>query len=73
MHYVNAIVTVTEQGILTAMREIWETMKMIIEPSAAVPYAAILERRINIADARTGIIVSGGNVDLDLLPWMEKR
>ena len=69
LHYVNDIVTVSEQGIVAAMREIWETMKIVIEPSAAVPYAAIREKKIDIAGRRIGIILSGGNVDLDALPW----
>jgi threonine dehydratase len=45
-------------------------MKIIIEPSAAVPYAALLEHKLNIASQRVGIILSGGNLDLDTLPWM---
>ncbi len=53
----------------TAMRTIWETMKIVIEPSAAVPYAAILERVIDVGGKRVGIILTGGNVDLDALPW----
>jgi threonine dehydratase len=68
--YVDDIVTVSEEAIITAMRTIWETMKIIIEPSAAVPYAAILERKIGIDGKRVGIILTGGNVDLDALPWM---
>jgi threonine dehydratase len=68
--YVDDIVTVNEEAITTAMRTIWETMKIIIEPSAAVPYAAILERKIDIGGKRVGIILTGGNVDLDALPWM---
>ncbi len=67
--YVDDIVTVSEEAIVRAMRTIWETMKIIIEPSAAVPYAAILEDRINISGKRVGIILTGGNVDLDALPW----
>jgi threonine dehydratase len=67
--YVDDIVTVSEEAIVKAMRTIWETMKIVIEPSAAVPYAAILEDRINIAGKRVGIILTGGNVDLDALPW----
>ncbi|MFL6515410.1 MAG: pyridoxal-phosphate dependent enzyme [Chthoniobacterales bacterium] len=67
--YVDDIVTVTEEGIVAAMRTIWETMKIIVEPSAAVAYAAIIENRFDVRDYRVGIIVSGGNVDLDLLPW----
>jgi threonine dehydratase len=68
--HVDDIVTVSEEAIITAMRTIWETMKIIIEPSAAVPYAAVLEQKIDIGGKRVGIILSGGNVDLDALPWM---
>ena len=68
--YVDDIVTVNEEAIATAMRMIWETMKIIIEPSAAVPYAAIMESKIDVVGKRVGIILTGGNVDLDALPWM---
>jgi threonine dehydratase len=68
-HYVDDIVTISEDAIVSAMRTIWETMKIIIEPSAAVPYAAILERLIDAKGKRLGIILTGGNVDLDALPW----
>jgi len=67
--YVDDIVTVSEEAIISAMRTIWETMKIIIEPSAAVPYAAIVERKIDVAGKRVGIILTGGNVDLNALPW----
>ena len=67
--YVDDIVTVSEEAIVSAMRTIWETMKIIIEPSAAVPYAAILESVIDVDGKRVGIILTGGNVDLDALPW----
>jgi threonine dehydratase len=70
--YVDDIVTVSEDAIVSAMRTIWETMKIIIEPSAAVPYAAIVDRKIDTAGKRAGIILTGGNVDLDALPWMTK-
>jgi len=68
--YVDDVVTVSEDAIACAMRTIWETMKIVIEPSAAVPYAAILEEKIDIVGKRVGIILTGGNVDLDALPWM---
>src|SRR5947208_3165947 len=71
--YVDDIVTVSEEAIVAAMRTIWETMKIVIEPSAAVPYAAILESKISIGGRRVGIILTGGNVDLDALPWMRMR
>ncbi len=67
--YVDDIVTVSEEAIVSAMRTIWETMKIVIEPSAAVPYAAILEPVIDVNGKRVGIILTGGNVDLDALPW----
>ena len=67
--YVDDIVTVSEDAIVGAMRTIWETMKIVIEPSAAVPYAAIADRKIDIAGKRVGIILTGGNVDLESLPW----
>jgi threonine dehydratase len=67
--YVDAIVTVSEEAIVLAMRTIWEAMKIVIEPSAAVPYAAIQESEIEIRGKRVGIILTGGNVDLDALPW----
>ncbi|TMP98297.1 MAG: threonine/serine dehydratase [Verrucomicrobia bacterium] len=67
--YVDDIVTVSEEAIIAAMRTVWETMKIIIEPSAAVPYAAILESKIDIGGKRVGMILTGGNVDLDALPW----
>ena len=68
--YVDDIVTVSEEAIVASMRTIWETMKIIVEPSAAVSYAAILERVIDVNGRRVGIILTGGNVDLDALPWM---
>src|SRR5438093_4467248 len=68
-HYVDDIVTVSEQAIVSAMRTIWETMKIVIEPSAAVPYAAVIENKIAIEGKRVGIILTGGNIDLDALPW----
>jgi len=67
--YVDDVVTVSEKAIVSAMRTIWETMKIIVEPSAAVPYAAIMEGRIDVGGQRVGIILTGGNVDLDALPW----
>ncbi|MGA7276212.1 MAG: pyridoxal-phosphate dependent enzyme [Candidatus Udaeobacter sp.] len=67
--YVDGIVRVSEEAIVASMRAIWETMKIIVEASAAVPYAAILERAVDIKGQRVGIILTGGNVDLDALPW----
>jgi threonine dehydratase len=66
---VDDIVTVSEAAIVQSMRTIWEVMKILVEPSAAVPYAALIERKIDVGGKRIGIIVSGGNLDLDELPW----
>jgi len=68
--YVDDVATVSEEAIVAAMRTIWETMKIIIEPSAAVPYAAMVEGQMDISGKRVGIILTGGNVDLDALPWI---
>jgi threonine dehydratase len=67
--YVDDIVTVSEEAIVSAVRTIWETMKIVIEASSAVPYAAIAESKIDVVGKRIGIILTGGNIDLDALPW----
>jgi threonine dehydratase len=66
---VDDVVTVSEEGIVQAMRLLWQRLKVVVEPSAAVPYAALLEGRIDVTGKRVGLILSGGNVDLDALPW----
>lgn len=63
------IVTVGDEAIVSAMRRVWERMKIVIEPSAAVPLAALLAGKLDISGRRVGVIISGGNVDLDRLPW----
>jgi threonine dehydratase len=67
--HVAQIVTVSEEAIINAMRHVWERMKIVIEPSAAVPIGALLEKRLDLTGQRVGVILSGGNVDLDRLPW----
>lgn len=69
-HFVDDIITVSEGDIITAMRCIWERMKIIVEPSAAVPLGALLRRRRDVSSKRVGVILSGGNVDLDSVPWL---
>jgi len=66
---VEQIVTVSETGIVAAMKFVWERAKIVIEPSAAVPVGALWEHRIDLTGLRVGVILSGGNVDLDRLPW----
>jgi threonine dehydratase len=66
---VDDIVTVSEDAIIQAMRLVWERMKIIIEPSSAVPLAAVIEGKIDISNQKCGIIISGGNLDLGNLPF----
>jgi len=63
------ILTVDEATIVRAMRLLWERAKLLVEPSAAVPLAAVLSNRGRFEGRKVGIILSGGNVDLDNLPW----
>ena len=62
---VNEIITVNDQEIIGAMRLIWERLKIVVEPSGTVPFAAVLKDKEKFKDKRVGIIFSGGNVDLE--------
>jgi threonine dehydratase len=66
---VDDIITVKEVTIINAMRIIWERMKIVVEPSAAVTLAAVLEKKAVFSNSKTGIILTGGNVDLNNLPF----
>jgi threonine dehydratase len=66
---VEQIVTVSEKAIIEGMRLIWERTKLIIEPSSAVPIGLLLEKKIDLRGLQLGVIISGGNVDLERLPW----
>jgi threonine dehydratase/serine racemase len=70
--HVERIFTVDDDEIIAAMRLIWQRMKLLIEPSAAVPVAVVLSRAFRelVGVRRVGVVLSGGNVDLDRLPWM---
>jgi len=70
--HVTDILTASEQEIIDAMRITWARMKIVMEPSCAVPLAAILKNKDVFAGKRVGVIVTGGNVDLDRLPWMQR-
>jgi len=67
---VEDILTVSEEAIIAAMRELWEVLKIIVEPSGAVPYAAVRAAPARFRGRNVGIVLSGGNLDLDQLPWM---
>ena len=63
---VDDIITVTEEEIVGAMRHLWERMKIVVEPSGAVPLAGVLKMSDSLQEQNVGVILSGGNVDLDL-------
>ncbi len=65
------ILTVSEENIIKAMQLIWERAKIIVEPSGAVPFGAVLQHRDIFAGKNVGIILSGGNVDIKNLPWKQ--
>jgi threonine dehydratase len=66
---VEQIVTVSETGIIETMKYIWERAKIIIEPSSAVAVGVLWEKKIDLSGLKVGVILSGGNVDLEKLPW----
>ena len=70
-NFVSDVLTCSEQEIIDAMRLIWARMKIVMEPSSAVPLAVILKNPDLFRGKRVGVIVTGGNVDLDKLPWMQ--
>lgn len=67
--HVDEIVTVTDEEIVQAMVLIFQRLKLVVEPSAAVPLAAVLADKVDVDQCRVGIVLSGGNLDLDKLPW----
>ena len=71
---VDQIVTVSEESIIAAMRLVWERMKVVVEPSGAVPIAVVLSEEFRELSgmARVGVVLSGGNVDLERLPWTQR-
>ena len=67
--HVSEVILVSEETIVAAMRLIWERMKIIVEPSSAVALGAVLTQKEALAGMKIGVILSGGNIDLDHLPW----
>ena len=68
-NHVTDVLTASEEEIVDAMKLTWKRLKIVMEPSSAVPLAAILKNRDAFAGKRVGVIITGGNVDLDKLPW----
>jgi threonine dehydratase len=71
LRYVDDVVTVSDGAIVAAMRHIWEVMKIIVEPSGAAAYAAVAAGRLEVRGRRVGVVLSGGNLDLESLPWLK--
>ncbi len=69
--HVSEIYTASEDEIVEAMKLTWKHLRIVMEPSSAVPLAVVLKNRAAFAGKRVGIIITGGNVDLDKLPWMK--
>ncbi|MCE8008151.1 beta-hydroxyaspartate dehydratase BhcB [Aestuariivita sp.] len=69
-NHVTDILTASEQEIIDAMKLTWQRMKIVMEPSCAVPLATILKNKERFQGKRVGVIITGGNVDLAKLPWM---
>ena len=66
------LVTVSDDDVVQAMRWIFERLKLVVEPSAAVTLAALLSGRVQAQGQRVGVVLSGGNIDLDQLPWQDE-
>src|SRR5215469_4972352 len=71
LRHVDEVVTVSDEAIVSAMRHIWEVMKIIVEPSGAAAYAAVAAGRLEVRGRRVGVVLSGGNLDLGSLPWIK--
>lgn len=70
-NHVTDILTASEDEIIAAMKLTWQRMKIVIEASCAVPLATILKNKDTFAGKRVGVIITGGNVDMDTLPWIK--
>ena len=66
------IVAVSEEAIIETQKLIWSVLKIVVEPSGAVSYGSIVEKKIDVRGKRVGIILTGGNLDLDKLPFGSK-
>ena len=71
-NHVTDILTASEDEIIAAMKLTWQRMKIVIEASCAVPLATILKKQSEFAGKRVGVIITGGNVDMDTLPWIKQ-
>jgi threonine dehydratase len=67
--HVHDVLTVSEDAIIEAMKLLWRYLKIVVEPSGAVPFAVLMTHAEKFASKRVGLLLSGGNLDLDKLPW----
>lgn len=72
MEHLDGVLLVDDVDTIAAMRLVWERLKLVVEPSAAIVLASVLQYRERFAGRRVGLILTGGNVDLDFLPWQQK-
>ena len=70
-NHVTDILTAPDSEIIEAMKLTWKHLRILIEPSSALPLATILKNKERFAGKRVGVIITGGNVDLDRLPWTQ--
>lgn len=63
------VITVSDEESIAAMRQLWQTLKLVVEVSSATVFAAVLKQRERFAGRRVGLVLTGGNVDIDALPW----
>lgn len=70
--HIDGILVIDDASVVEAMRLLWERLKLVVEPSGAIAFAAVLRNRERFAGRRIGIVISGGNVDLDTLPWQAR-
>ena len=70
-NYVTDILTASEDEIIDAMKTTWKYLRIVMEPSCAPPLATILKNPETFRGKRVGVIITGGNVDLDRLPWIK--
>ena len=63
------VITVSDEESIAAMKQLWQTLKLVVEVSSATVFAAVLKQRERFAGRRVGLVLTGGNVDIDALPW----
>jgi threo-3-hydroxy-L-aspartate ammonia-lyase len=73
LHYVHEMVAVSDAALLRSLFYLWERMKLVIEPTGALAATALLEGKLDLTGTRVGVIISGGNVDLQHLLHLQEQ